>query len=255
MGTLETRRPFPRADAVSAGISAKQLRGSSFRRIFSGGYIDARVPNHPLVRAGAALLFHPSTAFASHFSAGRIYGVPLPVHPFEHVTVTCASERTAREGVRCHVARSHAVVPWVLDDVRLSSPVQMFIELASLLSLVDLVVVGDALVRLRLVTVPDLSAACEVSTGRYAKAARRAASYVRARVDSAMETRLRMLILLAGLPELDEQGWRIVVVTSEGIYKKPQDTVERVHRALKQRKFPKGPNRPSDGWQPFLPAA
>ena len=55
--------------------------------------------------------------------------------------------------------------------------------------------------------------------------------------------------------ELDEQGWRIVVVTSEGIYKKPQDTVERVHRALKQRKFPKGPNRPSDGWQPFLPAA
>ena len=76
MQNLETRRPFTRADAIAAGISPKQLRGSKFRRIFYGVYIDARVRDHPLVRSQAALITHPPDAFASHFSAGRIYGVP-----------------------------------------------------------------------------------------------------------------------------------------------------------------------------------
>ncbi|MGI8888357.1 MAG: hypothetical protein ACR2GB_05220, partial [Nocardioidaceae bacterium] len=37
--TLDTRRPFTRADAVSAGISGQLFRGSQFRRIFRGVYI------------------------------------------------------------------------------------------------------------------------------------------------------------------------------------------------------------------------
>ena len=42
---------------------------------------------------------------------------------------------------------------------------------------------------------------CAASTPAHADQARRAASYVRARVDSPMETRLRLLLVLAGLPE------------------------------------------------------
>jgi len=82
--------------------------------------------------------------------------------------------------------------------VRVSAPAQMFVELAQLLPLVDLVVVGDALVRLRRVTAGGLRAFCAASPSQ---AARRAATHVRAEVDSPMETRLRMLIVLAGLPE------------------------------------------------------
>jgi very-short-patch-repair endonuclease len=77
----------------------------------------------------------------------------------------------------------------------------MFVELASLLSLVDLVVVGDALVRVAGIPPDDLVRACEASTDQHAAAALQAARYVRAGVDSPMETRLRMLIVLAGLPE------------------------------------------------------
>lgn len=77
----------------------------------------------------------------------------------------------------------------------------MFLELADLLALVDLVVVGDALVRTRHVTPEQLVRACTDSARPSAKAALRAAVFVRADVDSPMESRLRMLIVLAGLPE------------------------------------------------------
>jgi hypothetical protein len=35
--------------------------------------------------------------------------------------------------------------------------------------------------------------------------------------------------------ELDEAGWRIVVVTAKGIYTDPEDTLERVRRVLRGR--------------------
>ena len=77
----------------------------------------------------------------------------------------------------------------------------MFVELAELLHLVDLVVVGDDLVRRRLVGCDALAAHTAGSSAPGARLARRAASYVRARVDSPMESRLRMLLVLAGIPE------------------------------------------------------
>ncbi len=300
---LETRRPFTRADALAAGIPARDLRGSKFRRIFNGVYVDARVPDHPLIRAQAALIVHPTSAFASHVSAARIYGVPIPSHPDEHVTVERAADRSKRRGVACHVARTSDVVENA--GVRVSGPHRMFVELASMLSLVELVVVGDALVRSGRTSADELLRACEASDDRYANAAARAASYVRDEVDSPMETRMRMLIVLAGLPEpevnhkvrdeygrvtrrfdlsypsvrliveydgrqhaevrrnwesdlkrreeLDDAGWRILVVTSDGIYKNPGETVERVHKALRKQAWPGLPARTSDAWRPFFP--
>lgn len=299
---LETRRPFTRADALAAGISAKQLRGSRFRRIFNGVYVDARVPDHALVRAEAALLLHPPGGFASHVTAAQIHGVPVPTDPLTHVTVPCAAYRRRRQGIRCHVGQAQLET---IGGVRVSGPHSMFLELASILSLVDLVVVGDALVRLGKATPESLVAACEASDARHAAAALRAARYVRPDVDSPMETRLRMLIVLAGLPEpevnhkihdehgrvtrrfdlsypsvrliveydgrqhvevrdnwtsdlrrreeFDDADWRILIVTSAGIYKNPGETINRIHRALRRQGWRGLPARTSDAWRPFFP--
>ena len=300
---LETRRPFTRADALAAGITPKQLRGSRFRRIFTGVYIDARVPDHPLIRAEAALLLHPPGSVASHSTAARAYGLPVPQDPLTHVRVRNPVDRRRRDGIRCHVGASTDVV--TIGGVRVSGAHAMFVELASMLSLVDLVVVGDALVRLGKATSTSLVAACEGSDARHAAPALCAARHVRAEVDSPMETRLRMLIVLAGLPEpevnhklrdesgrvtrrfdlsypsvrliveydgrqhvevqqnwhsdlerreeFDEAGWRILVVTSKGIYKDPAGTVARVHRTLRLRGWRGLPARTSDAWRPFFP--
>ncbi len=209
---LDLRRPFTRADAIAAGISPGMLRGSKFRRIFRDVYVHELARASPLTRVRAALLIHPLSAFASHASAARVYDVPLPLLGDEHVSVFSAGERRRRTGIVNHVVEPNAEVREV-DGLRVSAPARMFVELASVLGLVDLVVVGDALVRLRLVTTEELIGYAATWRNRGVALARRAASLVRDRVDSPMETRLRLLIVLAGLPEpevnrriTDDQG-------------------------------------------------
>ena len=107
--------------------------------------------------------------------------------------------RRNRAGIRCHLVASAHVQ--LVRSVRTSSYEQVFVELGELLCLVDLVVVGDHLVRKGYTTLERLRSSCERATSRGAPGARLAATYVRERVDSPMESRLRMLIVLAGLPE------------------------------------------------------
>ena len=301
---FDETRPFTRADAVAAGLPPSILRTSRFRRIFRGVYIADRVPDSPFVRIEAALVLHPPTAFASHVSAARIYRLPVPDLPEVHVTVFEPKDRRRRAGVVPHVTASAKVV--TCRGVRVSAPFQTFVELAGILSLVDLVVVGDAFVRIFDIKADRLVGECEQAAGHHAGAARAAAAYVREEVDSPMETRLRMLIVLAGLPEpdvnhmvrneygdvlmrfdlsypalklvveydgrqhaddpkqwnrdlerreeLDDEEWRIIVVTSKGIYREPARTIERVRNALVKRGCVSVPRRLSDDWRPFFSA-
>ena len=195
---LDVYRPFTRADAIAAGISPALLRGPKFKLIFRGVYIHASTPVRPLTRVQAALLIYPSGAFASHASAGRVYGVPLPALPDEHVSVLADKDRRRRKGIRNHVAPQDRTVVTV-RDIPVSTPEDMFVELSEILTLVDLVVVGDALVRLKLTTPEALVERCATASAD----AQRAAALVRRNVDSPMETRLRLLIVFAGLPEPD----------------------------------------------------
>jgi len=201
---LDLRHPFTRADAMKAGLDPELLRGSRLRRIFRGVYILRSVQVSPFVRTQAALRIHPPVAFASHVSAARVFGLPVPDGPDEHVTVLDQRDRRKRPGIVNYVANrvagsaAHVVT---YRGVRISGPFRMFVELASVLSLVDLVVVGDALLKMFKVPASRLVEECERSKDRHAHAARTAAAFVRAEVDSPMESRLRMLIVLAGLPE------------------------------------------------------
>jgi hypothetical protein len=197
---LELRRPFTFAQAMAAGVSPSALKGPMFRQIVRGVHVHSSVAPHPMLMVEAALLIHPPDAFASHTSAGRVHGVPLPRLAEEHVSVFRKQDRRPRPGLRSHLADPDTPVV-VVRGLRVSSPLQSFVELGEVLELVDLVVVGDALVRHGRCTPEELQGDCARSRHRGARAARRAAAYVRAGVDSPMETRLRMLIVLAGLPE------------------------------------------------------
>ena len=80
--------------------------------------------------------------------------------------------------------------------------------------LVELVVFGDAAVRRGWTTPAQLINFAGSARGRGVRVAREAAGLVCARVDSPMETRLRLLLVLAGLPTPhvnrpvhDQAGW------------------------------------------------
>lgn len=196
---LDTGRPFRRSDALTRGITAKELRGPRYRTIFRGVLIAAGARLTPKIRAEAALRLFDSTAFASHASAARLLDVPIPTLPDEHVTVFHQRMRRHHRGIRTHVSDTMDVRR--VRGILLSDHGRLFVELAELIGLVDLVVVGDHLVRKGWITREALVAYCATSTHRAARPARRAAAFVRADVDSPMETRLRMLLVLAGLPE------------------------------------------------------
>lgn len=197
---FDPRAPFTRAAARSAGITDAQLRGPGFRRLFTGVHIRSDVRVWPTTYIEAALLLHPPPAFASHHSAATVYDLPVPDDPEVHVSVFDRSDRRRREGIRPHVALADAAVT-SHRGFRVSTPLQLFLEMACVLNLVDLVVLGDAMAKRRLVTLDGLRRAAAAWSGRGGERARRAAGLVRERVDSPMESRLRMLIVLAGLPE------------------------------------------------------
>jgi very-short-patch-repair endonuclease len=234
-------------------------------------------------RIRGALKLHPEGAFASHSSAAKVLGLAVPDNPFQHVTVRRAEDRRYRPEIKPHVTKRRRGVIWV-RGMPVTDPITTFLQMAGRLSLVDLVVLGDDIVRRYRIPPKRLVQAARKSTDYYAAAALRGARLVRKGVDSPMETRLRMLIVLAGLPEpvvnmrlvredgtwkrrfdlcypriklvieydgrqhaedtqqwhadlgrreeLEDAGYRILVVTARGIYRVPEQTLQRIRRQL-----------------------
>jgi very-short-patch-repair endonuclease len=282
--SFDVRRPFTRA-MLPGRYDAAMLRRSEFRRILRSVWVHRDAIDDD-TRIRAALVLHPADAIASHFSAARVLRLPVPEHLFEHVTVFRPEDRRWRADLRPHVTqRPRGII--TVRGVRTTDPITTFIQLAGSLPLVDLVVLGDAIAKKYKVAPARLVAVCRATNDYYAGAALRAARYVRRGVDSPMETRLRMLIVLAGLPEprvdvrlmnadgtwrrrfdlcypelrliieydgrqhaedvkqwnsdlgrreeLEDEEYRILVVTAPGIFVDPERTLERIRRQLELR--------------------
>lgn len=257
---LDTSRPFSRADAIRAKIKPSTLRGPRFKRLLSGVYVAADAPVTPLQRVQAALVPFGKNGFASHASAARLYDVPIPTLPDEHVTVTQAAHRRSHPGVVCHVMKNPRTV--ILDGVPRSSPGQLFAELARLVSLVDLVVAGDHLVRHRpkvtAKAIADFAAASMLPGARLAALKREhdlvyAASRTAIEYDGKQHAAEQWERDLERREEADDDGWRILTVVAKGIYRRPDLTLEKIHRVLLERGEPGVPKRLSDGWRPHFP--
>jgi len=217
-GPADLPQPFTRAEFIAAGGRRHALEGPTYEQLtwsvyVAAGHLDADM------RIRAALKIHPKGAFASHWSAAKVLGLPVPPNPFEHVTVRKAEDRRYRPTIKPHVTiRRRGVI--VVRGMSVTDPVTTFLQLAGHLSLVDLVVLGDAIVRIFRISPSRLVDAARRSTDYYAAAALRAARYVRKGVDSPMETRLRMLIVLAGLPE---PVVNVVLVHEDGSWRRRFD--------------------------------
>lgn len=191
-------RPFLLAEARQLGLSDDVLRGRRFRRLFRSVYVTADTPHSLELQVDAVRLLLPAATF-THDTAALLRRLPVPPSDRIHVTVPTASERPRLPGVRPH----HRTPARVLVEGRpVSAPADNFVELAASLTLVELVVLGDAMARRQLITSSGLvTTVGTTARGRGIRIARRAASLVRAGVDSPMETQARLLVVLAGLPE------------------------------------------------------
>jgi hypothetical protein len=199
--SLDVRSPFTRADARAAGITVKELSGHQYQKVFYNLYVSANVRITPQLRARAALRLASPDSYISHYTAAELWSLPVPHDDHTHITVPGQGDRLRRQGVKSHVGQPNARRT-VRTGIPLSTPGQTFIDLAAVgLNLVDLVVLGDAMLKAKLTTIPTLIEAIGAWQGYGTRLALRAARLMREGVDSPMETRLRLLIVLAGLPE------------------------------------------------------
>jgi hypothetical protein len=199
--SLNTSQPFTRAEALAAGLTDVDLRSRRFQRLFHGLYLQSGLKIGVHQMAAAALHISPRGSYASHETAAALWGASVGDLSEVHVSVPKGSSRSERRGIVAHRATTDQN-PRLCNGLLVSEPTRIFLELAAArIDLLDLVALGDSLVRLKRTTPAALVEEADGYLGKGSRLARRAATYVRAGVDSPRESRLRLLIVLGGLPE------------------------------------------------------
>ena len=160
-----------------------------------------------LVQAYAARM--PADQFFSHTTAAQLLGIPLPQRATQesplHVSAVAPARAPRMNGVVGHTASVRPNL-WIIEGLAVASPVATWCDLATTLGLDDLIAAGDYLLgSLRPgATMLELTNAVDRRPGhRGTERLRQALVWVRPRVESRQETRLRLLILRAGFPEPD----------------------------------------------------
>lgn len=192
-------RPFRRDSAVLHGHPLRKLYSGSYTVLFPGVLIHASVPLSLVTRARAALLASPPGAVLSHQTAARLWHGSVPDDHAIHLSYA-KDVKSAIAGITTHRFRA----PFgrgLRHGLPVTSPEQTITHLARHLGLVDLVALADSFVRRGHLTPAGLAAYARDLTTQGASTTRRVAQLCRTDVDSAPETRVRLLLIFAGLPE------------------------------------------------------
>ena len=289
-------RPFRVTDALRAGLSRKLLLGPRFWTPFPGVRVPGTLPKTLRVYCEAASLILPENAAFSHRTAAELYDLPLPNStpkqdddeepPTAHVIVPAETTVPHGSGIIGHTGLDDEDVIEV-GGLKVVAPDRTFFHLATTISGVNLVILGDAIVRHWSTLETMIGRAAGLTGRRGIISARKALELVKPGVDSAMETRVRLMIINAGLPcpainwdvwderghwlarpdlsyphlkiaieydgdhhRTDKQQWRrdrardeglrhagwvVITLTADDVFKRPQQTVDRIMHYYRTR--------------------
>lgn len=193
-------------NALHRGVSRGRLDALDLVRPFHG-VRSAALPGTTEERARAlAPRLRPDQVF-SHVTAAAIIGIPLPRRIERdvrlHVTTIGVDQALRVRGAVGHRAR-YGTVRWSHSrGVPISHPADTFVALATMLTLDELIIAGDALVGwLGWLTIDELTAAVRRRRRiRGIVKLRAALSEIRVGSRSPGETRTRLALVRRGLPE------------------------------------------------------
>ncbi|MGY1617745.1 endonuclease domain-containing protein [Geodermatophilus sp. SYSU D00691] len=194
---------FRGTDVVARGLlTAKQLRSSAWRRVRQDVYADAELPlTHRLLVAAVGLALPTGAGFGGR-SAALLWGARDIAGPDDPVEVVLPVGRRWNAGPGVAVRSllpGRALVRRGLW--RCTSPEDTAVDLARFTPLDEAVVLLDRLVHEGVVRLdPVRSAAAELPPCRGSARARQAVALADGFAESPQETRLRLLLVRAGLP-------------------------------------------------------
>ncbi len=183
------------AQARAHGVTARMVQGRRFRRLLDGVHVCVDTPVDLRVWLRAAVQVLPGDAVLTHVTRLHALGVHVgPAWPLRFASTHV--HRTRRQELQ--VTRVRVLPP---NEHRVATVEHAWVTACADLDLVDAVTAADWLLHLRRTDRARLEAYARSFHGRGAVAARRAVVLVRDRVESPRETYLRLLLVLAGLPE------------------------------------------------------
>jgi very-short-patch-repair endonuclease len=143
----------------------------------------------------------------SGLTAARLRGWWLPKSSMDgpiEITVPPPFD-VRRPGVRCRRAWLMPADITLVNGLRLTSPMRTLLDLAATQPLIDLIVLADAALYFKHCTVEQLGAAGLIPGRRGAQRFRRMLALIDPESESPMESLLRLVVVLSGLPRPESQ--------------------------------------------------
>ena len=196
-----TTGPFNLEEAWQHGLTKDHLLGASWRRLGGGYYAFHAIAHDPDVLLAAAIRRLPRNAVFSGRTAAWLHGLDLlPCEPIEvTLPLGCPTSRLAGVAVRRSTVDAGEVV--MRRGQPATSVVRTIADLGRRLPLLEAVAALDMALHRRLLELVALRSWAGAHP-RYRGVARlrRATVLSEPATESVMETRLRLLLVLAGLP-------------------------------------------------------
>jgi len=198
--------PFTLSDALRVGLDRWHLEGKSWRRMGPNIYVWAGLPDSPELKLKAALRRLPAAAVFSGLTAAWLHGLDVEACEPIEVTIPKGIGVWARSGLMVRRA-SHAPHEVVnIRGMRASSILRTLSDVSIRLSVTEAVVVVDMALHAGLTSLAHLNALCVARAGSVGVAnLRRVANFAEPATESPMESRLRMVLVLGGLPRPQAQ--------------------------------------------------
>ena len=235
-------RPFTAAEAVREGVSAKRLRHRSLSRLGKGIRADGPTAALPLGARVRPFIEVNERCAASHVTAAELHSLPQRRQdgPFDvfHLIRPEGAAHLDRPHVIVHRMKLYEDEVMAIDGIPVTTPERTWLDIAELLSVDELVAMGDACVRvprlefegrsMPLCSMWDLQRTIDRHRGkRGLRKAKEALELIRVGADSAQETMLRLAIVRAGLPEPE---LNVPIITEDGARHHEPDLSYRKYR-------------------------
>lgn len=203
---------FLRSRLLATGWSPAEvrrlLRVGELTSVRRGGYVTGPLPDLPVERHRLAITAARTQlagdAVMSHLSAAVLHGIPVWGLPWWRVHVTRARSTGGRRGRLVHVHTAPLLPDEIVlrDGIPVTSVARTVVDLARTAPFEQAVVVLDAALAMGLIGREELGEALLRAAGwRGSPAARRAAAFAEAGAESVGESRSRVAIYHAGLPQ------------------------------------------------------
>lgn len=205
-------RVFRKRDVLGRGLLTEaELRSSAWRRVFRGVYADADLPDDVALHISGARLLMPQEAVFSGRTAAFLHGAQQLTHPGDpvEISVPAGLRYGPVAGLRIRQVVLGAPDVVLVGTRPCTTPIRTALDIARHEPVLDAVPALDVLLSTAIVGKRELDeAAAHGVAGRGASRARTAVELASPLAESQPESRLRVVLALAGLHPVPQHAVR-----------------------------------------------